>query len=67
MDRETQERMRLDWPTGRTIDALENIAAEMERLRLLKKHELGARQTRPTVQAHMGHRVPERARGTYLP
>ena len=25
----------------RTIDALENIAAELERLRILKEHELG--------------------------
>jgi hypothetical protein len=41
MDRETQERMRLDWPTMRTIDALENIALELERLRVLKEHELG--------------------------
>jgi hypothetical protein len=43
MDREMQERMRLDWPTGRTIDALESIAAELERLRVLKEHELGVR------------------------
>jgi hypothetical protein len=35
------ERSRVDWPTGRTIDALENIAAELERLRILKEHELG--------------------------
>jgi hypothetical protein len=33
----------MDDPTQRTIDALENIAAELERLRLLKEHELGAR------------------------
>jgi hypothetical protein len=31
----------LDWPTMRTIDALENIALELERLRVLKEHELG--------------------------
>ena len=31
----------MDWPTGRTIDALENIAAELERLRVLKEYELG--------------------------
>jgi hypothetical protein len=28
-------------PTQRTIDAPENIAAELERLRILKEHELG--------------------------
>jgi hypothetical protein len=33
----------VDWPTRRTIDALENIAAELERLRVLKEHELGVR------------------------
>ena len=33
----------MDDPTQRTIDALENIAAELERLRLLKEHELGVR------------------------
>jgi hypothetical protein len=27
----------------RLVDACENIAAELERLRLLKEHELGAR------------------------
>jgi hypothetical protein len=43
MDRESQERMRLDWPTGRTIDALENIATVLERLRVLKEYELGVR------------------------
>ena len=31
----------LDWATERTLDALENIAAELERIRLLKEHELG--------------------------
>ena len=31
----------MDDPTQRTIDALENIAAELERIRLLKEHELG--------------------------
>jgi hypothetical protein len=31
----------LDWPTMRTVDALENIAAELERLRVLKEYELG--------------------------
>jgi hypothetical protein len=31
----------MDDPTQRTIDALENIAAELERLRILKEHELG--------------------------
>ena len=31
----------LDWPTSRTIDALENIAAELERIRVLKEYELG--------------------------
>ena len=28
---------------GRLVDALENIAAELERLRVLKEHELGVR------------------------
>jgi hypothetical protein len=28
---------------GRELDALENIAAELERLRILKEHELGVR------------------------
>ena len=28
---------------GRELDALENIAAELERLRVLKEHELGVR------------------------
>jgi hypothetical protein len=27
----------------RTLDALENIAAELERLRVLREHELGVR------------------------
>ena len=31
----------MDDPTQRTIDALENIAADLERLRILKEHELG--------------------------
>jgi hypothetical protein len=31
----------MDDPTQRTIDALENNAAELERLRILKVHELG--------------------------
>jgi hypothetical protein len=33
----------MDDPAQRTIDALENLAAELERLRLLKERELGAR------------------------
>jgi hypothetical protein len=37
------ERPALDWPTERTIGALETIAAELERLRLLKEYELAAR------------------------
>jgi hypothetical protein len=28
---------------GRELDALENIATELERLRVLKEHELGVR------------------------
>ncbi len=28
---------------GRAVDALENIAAEMERLRVLREYELGVR------------------------
>jgi hypothetical protein len=28
---------------GRELDALENIAAELERLRILKEHKLGVR------------------------
>jgi hypothetical protein len=43
MDRETDERLKVDWATGRTIDALELIAAELERLRVLKEHELAVR------------------------
>jgi hypothetical protein len=31
----------VDDPTQRTIEALENIALELERLRLFKEHELG--------------------------
>jgi hypothetical protein len=31
----------MDLPTERTLHALENIAAELERLRVLKEHELG--------------------------
>ena len=31
----------MDDPTQRTIEALENIAAELERLRVLKEYELG--------------------------
>jgi hypothetical protein len=39
-----QER-RMDEETrrGRELDALENIAAEVERLRILREHELGVR------------------------
>ena len=33
--------MRVDWASGRTLDALQSIAAELERLRVLKEHELG--------------------------
>jgi hypothetical protein len=33
----------LDLTTMPTTDALESIAAELERLRVLKKHELGVR------------------------
>jgi len=43
MNREAQERMRVDWPTRRTIDALEGIALRLEELVLLKEHELGVR------------------------
>ena len=32
----------MDEPRQRTVDALENIAAELERLRLLREYELGA-------------------------
>jgi hypothetical protein len=32
----------MDDPTQRTIEALENIAAELERLRILKEYELAA-------------------------
>jgi hypothetical protein len=35
------EGMRVDWASGRTLDALQSIAAELERLRVLKEHELG--------------------------
>jgi hypothetical protein len=31
----------MDFPTSRTIDALENIVRELERLRVLKEYELG--------------------------
>jgi hypothetical protein len=31
----------MDDPTRLTIEALENIAAELERLRVLKEHDLG--------------------------
>ncbi len=40
----------------RTLDALENIGAELERLRVLKEHELGVR----VEQAQGGH-------GPYVP
>ena len=33
----------MDDPTQRGIDALENIAAELEILRILREHELGVR------------------------
>jgi hypothetical protein len=33
----------MDDPTMHTIDVLETIAAELERLRVLKEHELGVR------------------------
>jgi len=32
----------MDNPTERMVDALELIASELEQLRLLKEHELGA-------------------------
>ena len=39
----------MDDPTQRTIDALENIAAELERLRILKEHELGVVEPEPDL------------------
>ena len=33
----------MDDPTQRGLDSLENIAAELERLRLLREYELGVR------------------------
>ena len=46
--------MRVDWASGRTLDALQSIAAELERLRVLKEHELGVQ------LEHGGH-------GPYVP
>jgi hypothetical protein len=42
---------------GRTVDALENIAAELERLRVLREYELGVR---VEDSAETGPYVPQR-------
>ena len=47
----------MDEATQRTIYALENIAAELERLRLLKEHELEVR-VEDSQDPHAGRAEP---------